>query len=214
MVSKDLIRSSPQPAKPPAPVSAPARRSQPGRAPRPKQRMLHENSVVAYALAAGAAGVISSLIFLWTGDYTSKTQWTLSLLVVGTWLGFAFGLRALVVRPLQTLSNMHAALREGDYSMRGRANSREDALGELMYEINQLTEMLRSQKLGALEATALLRKVMSEIDVAIFSFDSEQQLRLVNRAGERLLAQSSERLLGKVAAEIGLAECLQGRGIL
>ena len=172
--------------------------------------MLHENSVVAYALAAGAAGVICSLVFLWTGDYTSKTQWTLSLLVVSTWLGFSFGLRALVVRPLQTLSNMHAALREGDYSMRGRAKSREDALGELMYEINQLTEMLRSQKLGALEATALLRKVMAEIDVAIFSFDSGQRLRLVNRTGERLLAQSAERLLGRMATDIGLGECLAG----
>jgi len=60
---------------------------------------------------------------------------------------------------------------------------------------------------GAVEATALLHTVMSEIDVAIFTFDGEQRLGLTNRAGERLLAQPAERLLGRGAAELGLAEC-------
>src|SRR5205085_8510127 len=117
---------------------------------------------------------------------------------------------SMVVRPLQTLSNMHAALREGDYSMRARASSREDALGELMFEINALTETLREQKLGAMEASALLGKVMQEIEVAVFSFDEEHRLRLVNRSGERLLAQPAERLLGRTAADLGLASALEG----
>ncbi|HEU5450846.1 MAG TPA: ATP-binding protein, partial [Terriglobales bacterium] len=64
--------------------------------------------------------------------------------------------------------------------------------------------------LGAMEASALLGAVMSEIDVAVYAFDSQQRLRLANRAGERLLAQNVERLLGKTASELGLAECLQG----
>jgi signal transduction histidine kinase len=74
--------------------------------------------------------------------------------------------------------------------------------------MNALSATLREQRLGALEATALLRKVMAEIDVAIFAFDQAQKLRLVNRAGERLLAQPAERLLGASAGELGLAECL------
>jgi two-component system, NtrC family, nitrogen regulation sensor histidine kinase NtrY len=209
MAYEDLIRSTTPPANP-AIATKTVLRTMPARPPRPKRRMLHENSVVAFALAAGATGVLASEIFLWTGDYTPKVQWTVTLVIVGTWLGFAFGLRALVVRPLQTLSNMHAALREGDYSMRARGSVRDDALGELMYEINQLTEMMRAQKVGSLEATALLSKVMAEIDVAIFTFDSEHRLRLVNRSGERLLAQHAERLLGKRAGEIGLGECLLG----
>ena len=69
---------------------------------------------------------------------------------------------------------------------------------------------LREQRLGALEATTLLRKVMEEIDVAVFAFDSQQRLRLVNRAGEQLLAKPAERLLGRSAADLGLAECLEG----
>jgi nitrogen fixation/metabolism regulation signal transduction histidine kinase len=79
-----------------------------------------------------------------------------------------------------------------------------------MLEVNDLGATLRGQRLGAMEATALLRTVMSEIDSAIFAFDPFQQLRLVNRAGERLLAQPAARLLGKTGAELGLAACLEG----
>jgi two-component system, NtrC family, nitrogen regulation sensor histidine kinase NtrY len=154
--------------------------------------------------------VAVAMILLWSSDFTPKTQWTLTLFIVSTWMGFAFAARAAVVRPLQTLSNMHAALREGDYSMRARVSSREDALGELMYEINLLTESLREEKLGALEAHALLVKVMSEIDVALFTFDESRHLRLINRAGERLIGHNAERLLGKSADELGLAECFEG----
>jgi nitrogen fixation/metabolism regulation signal transduction histidine kinase len=69
---------------------------------------------------------------------------------------------------------------------------------------------LREQRLGALEATALLRTVMEEIGVAVFTFDHDRRLRLVNRAGERLLSRPAEQLLGRNAAELGLGECLQG----
>ena len=51
---------------------------------------------------------------------------------------------------------------------------------------------------------------MAEIDVAVFTFDAEEKLRLVNQRGERLLAQPGERLLGRGAAALGLAECLAG----
>ena len=73
-----------------------------------------------------------------------------------------------------------------------------------MLEVNVLAATLHDQRLGALEAGALLRTVMVEIDVAVFTFDGAQTLRLVNRAGERLLAQPAEQLLGRTAAELGL----------
>jgi nitrogen fixation/metabolism regulation signal transduction histidine kinase len=111
---------------------------------------------------------------------------------------------------LQTLSNLLAAMREEDFSVRGRGARRDDAMGEVMIEVNSLSETLREQRLGALEAGALLRTVMEEIDVAIFTFDKENKLRLVNRAGERLLARPVERLLGFTAAELGLGACLEG----
>src|SRR5207253_8990729 len=115
-----------------------------------------------------------------------------------------------IVRPLQTLSNILAAIREGDYSIRGRRALSGDALGEVMLEVNDLGQTLRKQRLGALEASALLRTVMAEIDVAVFAFDGERRLQLVNRAGERLLAQPVERMVGQNAADLGLGDCLEG----
>jgi nitrogen fixation/metabolism regulation signal transduction histidine kinase len=173
-------------------------------------RLTYERRIQLLAVAAGLPGSAIALILLWTGDYSSRTAWTLGLLIVSLWLGFALSLRQRVVFSLQTLSNLLAALREEDFSVRGRDARRDDAMGEVMIEVNALSETLREQRLGALEATALLRTVMEEIDVAIFTFDNETKLRLVNRAGERLLARPLERLLGFTAGELGLGACLEG----
>jgi two-component system nitrogen regulation sensor histidine kinase NtrY len=154
--------------------------------------------------------VAVALLLVWTGDYSSKVAWTVTLLVAVCWLGVAFALRERVVRPLQTLSNMLAALREEDFSIRARGARTDDALGLALFEINSLGQTLREQRLGALEATALLARVMEEIDVAVFAFDETRSLQLVNRAGERLLTEPAERLVGMSAEALGLAECLDG----
>lgn len=168
----------------------------------------HDRRVLAMAIAAGLPAVVVSLALLWNGDHSPRVAWTLSSLVVVIWLGFSFALRNRVVYPLQTLSNLLAGLREGDSSLRARGAVPDDALGEVMLEANVLAETLREQRLGALEATSLLRKVMEEIDVAVFTFDGSRRLRLINRAGERLLGRPSERLLACTAEELGLASCL------
>ena len=179
------------------------------RAPR-KPRLNFEQRVFWLAILAGMPGSVASLVIVWTGDYAARVQWTLTVFVVGFLLGCAGALRGRVVRSLQTLSNLLAALREGDYSIRARGGSHDDALGEVLVEVNALGETLREQRLGAMEATALVRTVMGEIDVAIFAFDEEGRLRLINRAGERLLSQPAERLIGRNASELGLADCLEG----
>jgi nitrogen fixation/metabolism regulation signal transduction histidine kinase len=173
-------------------------------------RIKFEGRVTMLALLAGFPGVAICAFLLWLDGYSSRIQWTVDLLLVFFWLAISANLKNRVVRPLQTLSNILAAIREGDYSIRGRRATSGDALGEVMLEVNDLGETLRGQRLGAMEATALLRTVMSEIDVAVFAFDLEQQLRLVNRAGEKLLAQPAVRLLGRTSAELGLADCLNG----
>jgi len=173
-------------------------------------RLSHDRRILLMALAAALPGAFISLIFLWTGDYTPKVQWTLTVLIGAFCLGFAFALRERVILPLQTLSNLLAALGEGDFSIRARGARGGDPLGEVMIEVNTLVETLRHQRLDALEATTLLRKVMAEIEVAVFTFDEGRELTFVNRAGARLLAQPSERLLGRRAEELGLEDCLDG----
>jgi nitrogen fixation/metabolism regulation signal transduction histidine kinase len=173
-------------------------------------RLSYERNIQLLALAAGFPGSVIALILLWTGSFSSGTAWTLTLLIVAFWLGFAASLRQRVVFSLQTLSNLLAAIREEDFSLRGRGASNDDAMGEVMIEVNSLSETLRTQRLGAIEATALLRTVMEEIDLAIFAFDDKSKLRLVNRAGERLLNRPTARLVGFTAEELELAPCLQG----
>jgi two-component system nitrogen regulation sensor histidine kinase NtrY len=177
---------------------------------RPAQPSAFERRILLLSLLAGTPGGVVALTLLWTGDYSDRLRWTLTVLVAGAWLGVTLALRERVVRPLQTISNMLAALREGDFSIRARGAREDDALGLALLEVNTLGETLRSQRLGALEATALLRTVMAEIDVAIFAFDEHRALRLVNGGGERLLDQPAERLLGRTSAALGLAECLRG----
>jgi nitrogen fixation/metabolism regulation signal transduction histidine kinase len=170
----------------------------------------HDLHVFLLALGGGFPGVLVSMILIWGGSYTPKVQWTLTLFVVGAWLGFCFSVRERVVKPLQTLSNLLAALREGDYSIRARGASTNEPLGQVMLEANVLGETLHDQRLGAVEATNLLRTVMAEIDVAVFTFNDQKELKLVNRAGERLVAQPADALLGRKASELGLSECLEG----
>ena len=167
--------------------------------------------MMAMALAAGLPAVIVSLAILWSGDYSSRVRWTLSVLILGAWWGFAAALRERVASPLRTLANLLEAMREGDYSIRARGIKGEDALGDVMQQVNAMGATLRAQRLGAMEATTLLRKVMEEIDVAVFAFDGEQKLKLVNRAGERLLAQRSERVLNASASSLGLEDYLEGQ---
>jgi two-component system, NtrC family, nitrogen regulation sensor histidine kinase NtrY len=152
--------------------------------------------------------VIAAVLLL--KDVRPVVAWTLLLPAAGVWLGLSGAVYVKVVRPLQSLSNLVLALREEDFSFGASTVSRDDPLGAVLFELNALSETLREQRLGALEAAALLRSVMEEISVAVFAFDETHRLRLVNRAGERLLGRPAEQLLDKAAAELGLAECLEG----
>jgi len=172
--------------------------------------MRYERSILARAMMTGLVGSGLSLFLLWRSDYAVSTRVTLSVLVVSIWLGCAFGLRSKVAFPLRTLSNLLGALREGDYSMRARGVCRDDAMGEVLWEVNALGKSLQEQRLGEREATALLRRVMAQIDVALFGFDADQRLRLINENGKRLLGRSEEQVIGRAASELGLAPCLDG----
>src|SRR4051794_12503181 len=175
-----------------------------------RSKLMHEQRVQLLGLACGLPAVLVCTYMLWTGNYDAKERWTLGILIYGSWFGFAAALRERVASPLRTLANLLEAMREGDYSIRARDARAEDALGEVMQQVNAMGATLRVQRLGALEATTLLRKVMEEIDVAIFAFDGKQRLKLMNKAGERLMGQPSERLMNLDANELGLADCLEG----
>src|SRR5580698_10413964 len=174
------------------------------------RNLTHEQAILVYCLLGGHPAVGFTALWLWETPRATDIRATVILLVVSCWLGFAAAAKNRVVRPLQTMSNLLLALREGDFSFRARGAGRRDPLGDVLAEINGLGDILQTQRRGALEATALLAAAIKEIDVAIFAFDSDRILRLVNPAGQSLLGQPAERLLGRDAEAIGLAACLEG----
>lgn len=173
-----------------------------------RRRLRFERRIVLFSFLVALPGIVVSGIFIWLQDWSWQSKLGLSFFEVLVCWGLASALQEQVIRPLQTLSNVIAALREEDYSFRMRGAIPDDALGELSLEVNDLTDLLAEQSTRAIEATTLLRRVVEEIDVPVFAFDRNQVLKLVNSAGERLLQQPSPRLLGYSAKQIGLSECL------
>jgi nitrogen fixation/metabolism regulation signal transduction histidine kinase len=127
-------------------------------------------------------------------------------------LGWAFAVSILmeqIVRPLQTLANVVAALREDDYSFRARGGQRSDALGDLALEVNRLASTLQGRRAGALEAMALVERVMRSMQSPVLAFDPEGRLRLLNAAGERAFGLRVQTALGHSAAQLELEELLR-----
>ncbi len=147
--------------------------------------------------------------FLWRSDFSPSVRNLLIGGLVVIWLGMVLIVRARTAYHLRTLSNLLAALREGDYSFRARQVSRADPFAEVITELNLLARTLRQQRVEDLEATSLVRKVMAEIDVAVLAFDGSGRLRQVNAAGEELFL-NEEGLIGKTAVDLGLEDCLTG----
>ncbi|MDB4965439.1 MAG: histidine kinase [Myxococcales bacterium] len=170
----------------------------------------HEARVLLYALVAALPAALVALGFMWLEPHSAKVRWTLTLITVGAWTAMALTVREEVARPLQTLSNLLAALREGDFSIRGRHGRDDDALGVALGEANALAATLRLQRYGTLEANALVRKMMEAIDVALFVFDADGVLTLCNAAAARLLGEPPEKLHGRHARDLGLATFLEG----
>jgi two-component system, NtrC family, nitrogen regulation sensor histidine kinase NtrY len=169
-----------------------------------------EDRIFLFALASGLPGTVLTLLLIWLEPHSLKLRWTVTLVVLFLWTWLAVNLRDRVVRPLQTLANLLSALREGDFSLRARQPQEPDVFSQVVHEVNAIGEVLREQRLGAVEATALLHRVVDEVDVAVFAFDDRNRLRLVNPAGERLLDERGERLLDRSAEALGLGDLVEG----
>src|SRR5678815_133349 len=158
-------------------------------------------------MVAAPACALLAAVLVWR-DIPSGLLWGMTGVGAVLTLWFAVRLRNRVIYPLFTLSNLLEALREGDFSLRGSRARRGDPIGEVVWEINTLSQTLRHKRHKVEETSALLAKVMGATDIAIFTFDSGQALRLINPAGEHLLARPAAELLGRTADELGIADCL------
>jgi nitrogen fixation/metabolism regulation signal transduction histidine kinase len=158
---------------------------------------------------SGLAPTLIASVILWQSDLGRPARLASIAALVAVWALSVIYIRARSRYHLRTLSNLLAALREGDFSFRAREQSRSDPFSEVITEVNLLADTLRRQRVEDLEATGLVREVMAEIDVAVFAFDPSHRLLQVNRAGEALLGRDRA-VLGASAAELGLEDCLSG----
>jgi len=172
------------------------------------RRAPFERRVIRFSMLLAAPALLVSGILIWLQPWTLQPKLMLFGAEVLLCLLLGAALLDHVVRPLQTLANVVGALREEDYSFRARLAVPNDALGELSLEVNTLADLLAQHRAGTVEATALLQRVVEEVDIPIFAFDPRSRLRLVNSAGEKLLHQSSAQLLDRTATELGLQGCM------
>lgn len=165
----------------------------------------YSSKVFLYVALAAFPSFIVALILLWQTDISHYGKLLCSLLLGLSVTGFSLAVKNQINFQLHTLTNLVEAIHQGDFSLRGIASAQDDPLAELVQQINQLAESLRLQRLASEEAYRLLEKVIKEINVAIIAFDGEQKIKLVNPAAEKLLANSSMKLIGKEANEVKLA---------
>ncbi len=182
--------------------------STPTSRPRKRTRLLYEQRISLYSFLVGLPGMCVAMVLVWKQPWGTGSRLALIAAVLFVWWLFAIALQEQTIRPLQTLANVIGSLREEDYSFRARNPVPEDALGELSLEVNLLADMLSGHKVRTIEATALLQRVVDEIDAPLFAFDPASNLRLVNPAGEHLLRQPKARMMGRKAADLKLQQCL------
>ena len=176
--------------------------------PRKRARLLYERRISLYSFLVALPGLSVSAVLVWMQPWTIESRLALLGAELFIWWLLAMALQEQTSRPLQTLANVIGSLREEDYSFRARNAVADDVLGELSLEVNALADMLSDEKVKTIEATALLQRVVDEIDAPLFAFDLASRLRLVNPAGEHLLRQTKARMLGCNANELSLQPCL------
>ncbi len=141
---------------------------------------------------------------------TFEQAWAALAIALAVSMLLAWSSRARIRTRLRTVASVLASYREGDFSIRARASTADAPLRDVHDELNQLGETLRQHRLGAMEAWALLRKVMAEVDVVVLAFDEAGRVRLANDAAARLLGKPAASVVGESASELGLADLLAG----
>ncbi len=169
-----------------------------------------QSRIVLLTLAGGAPALLVAILLLGEAPIAASVYRLAIVVLVGVWIGFTVAVHKSTVEPLRSIANLLEALRGGDYAIRGRHGRKGDALGDIVLEANRLGATLRSQRFAALESSALLNKVLAEVDVAVFAFDGDERIRLANRAAGALLRRHPDSLLGLSAEEIGFHGLLDG----
>lgn len=169
-----------------------------------------ERRLLVLILSSGLFAVVLSMALLWLGRYSLVHKIELTGFAFILWIGLSFKARNTVINSIRVLSNVISSVREEDFSFRAARASTGDALGELAMEINHLAGALKTERMGAVDAEKLLRKVLSEVDDVILAFAPDGRLKLSNRAASGFLGKAQAEIADKTAEELGISNLLEG----
>lgn len=172
------------------------------------RRLSFERRLRLWLTAFALPALVLGGLLLAKGDASIATILAALIAFAFFWLIAVSAFTEQIVRPMQTLANVVAALREDDFSFRARGARRGDALGDLAIEINALAGMLQGQRSTALEALTLLERVMTSMQSPVLAFDEQNRLRLHNAAADRAFALKRPTSDGRTADELHLQELL------
>lgn len=172
----------------------------------PRLRFEVRLAALLLALAFPALILAAVALYLWHASVLIWVCVLLVLILLLAWLGSAVFQH--IVRPLQTLSNVVAALRENEYSFRAREIGQGDALGDLAAQINELAGDLRVRRHRESETFALLERVVESMELPVFAFNAAAELQLTNPAARKMLQLPANSMLHRSASSLGLTEIL------
>jgi len=175
---------------------------------RTSRRLSFERRIFLWLLALALPGVLLGGWLMVVSGASTMAMVAAAIGFVLLWLLAVSALLEQITRPMQTLANVVAALREDDFSFRARGARRGDALGDLALEINALAGTLQSQRSSALEALTLVERVMSSMQSPVLAFDAQSRLRLHNAAADRAFGFTRPASDGQSAEELQLRALL------
>jgi two-component system nitrogen regulation sensor histidine kinase NtrY len=173
------------------------------------KKLRFERRIHLWLLGAAIAIITPSaiLVFQHTGSISSVIIAAACMVAVLLVLANLF--LEQLIRPLQTLANVVAALREDDFSFRARGAHRGDAVGDLAIEVNALAGTLQDQRSSAQDALTLLERVLTSMHSPVFAFYDAGHLRLLNTAARQSFPLGLPNPTGHTASELGLDELLE-----
>ena len=171
-------------------------------------KLTNHAKVLILAVLSGLPALAFMAYIAIRDEYSTLTLYSMGILVFGVYIACLTAIYRLVVRPLQTMANIVAALKEKDYTLRVKYTNTDDPMGLSFSELNDLADKLQNQRLDMIETHQLLFKILEEVEAAVLCFDSEDQLVMANRYAQELYGEETDSLMGKSADKLGLKEAL------
>ena len=174
-----------------------------------RRRLSYERRIRLWLTALGLPSFVFAAILAQSATNSKGLGLAVGMAASLVWLIAATYFFDQLIRPLQTLTNVVAALREDDFSFRARGARRGDTLGDLALEINALANTLQTQRSAARDALTLVERVMTSMPSPVLAFTSDGHLRLLNHAAEQAFQLVRASAIGRSAGDLGLASMLQ-----